>query len=241
MTPVTVGNRPLDNPFGRPESAPVGRIVGGMTCVLLISGSTRDGSLQTAALRTAARSAPPEITAIMYDGLRDLPAFVPGEQPSGPVADLRARVVAADAVLFSTPEYAGSLPGSLKNLLDWLVDGGELDRKPAAWLSVVGPGRDDGARTALESVLGHGNARLLRPACVRIPLEMAAVGESGIVTDDRLHIALQDVLRALARAVEDTRPRQQPSWQAHSSVYPVVNRRDMPGQQPVIWPGSAFS
>jgi chromate reductase len=220
----------------------VGRIVGGMTCVLLISGSTRDGSLQTAALRTAARSAPPGITAVMYDGLRDLPAFAPGEQPSGPVADLRARVVAADAVLFSTPEYAGSLPGSLKNLLDWLVDGGELDRKPAAWLSVVGPGRDDGARAALESVLGHGNARLLRPACVRIPLEMAAVDEvAGIVTDDRLHVALQDVLRALVRAVAETGPRPQPSWQAHSSVYPVVNRRDMPGQQPVIWPGSAFS
>jgi chromate reductase len=212
-----------------------------MTCVLLISGSTREGSLQTAALRTAARFAPPEITAILYDGLRDLPAFAPGEQPPGPVADLRARVVAADAVLFSTPEYAGSLPGSLKNLLDWLVDGGELDHKPAAWLSVVGPGRDDGARAALESVLGHGNARLLRPACIRIPLVLAAVDDTGVVTDDRLHVALQDTLRALVRAVAESRPRPQPTWQAHSSVYPVVNRRDMPGQQPVIWPGSAFS
>ncbi|GAA4924922.1 NADPH-dependent FMN reductase [Actinoplanes utahensis] len=207
-----------------------------MTRVLLISGSTLGTSLHTAALRTAARTAPPEVAATLYEDLRELPAFVPGDVPFGPVAELRSMVDAADAVLFSTPEYAGTLPGSLKNLLDWLVDGGDLGGKPVAWLSVVRPGLDDGARAALESVLGHAGARLLGPACVRLPLEMAAIDEAGLVADDRLHLALRDMLRALAGVLAQARPKPQPSWQAHSSVYPVVQRQDAPGGTPVVWP-----
>ena len=197
-----------------------------MTRILLVSGSTREGSLHAAALRTAARLAPPEITATRYDGLRDLPAFVPGE-PAPPlvVTALRNRVGTADGLLFCTPEYAGSLPGALKNLLDWLVDGGELDGKPAAWLSVAAAGQDEGAHATLETVLAHGNARLLRPACIRTPLTLDSVDAHGIVTDPRLHMALQDMLRALARATAAA-SRPQPSWQAYSSLYPVIQRQD---------------
>jgi hypothetical protein len=52
------------------------------------------------------------------------------------VARLREEITAADAVLFCTPEYAGTLPGSFKNLLDWTVGGGQLDNKPTAWIPV---------------------------------------------------------------------------------------------------------
>jgi NAD(P)H-dependent FMN reductase len=203
-------------------------MVGVMTRILLVSGSTRDGSLHTAALRTAARSAPADVTATLYGGLRDLPAFVPGEQPwSEPVAILRQEVTAADAMLFSTPEYAGSLPGSLKNLLDWLVDGGELDGKPVAWLSVVAPGKDEGALATLQTTLEHGSARVLRSACIRIPLSLEAVDAHGIVEDPRLHLALQDMLRAFTWSLAVAQEaRRQPSWQAYSSVYPVVLRPD---------------
>ena len=198
-----------------------------MTRILLISGSTREESLHTAVLRTAARFAPPDITATRYDGLRTLPAFVPGERnPPGAVALLRHRVDAADAVLFSTPQYAGSLPGSLKNLLDWLVDGGQLASKPVAWLSVDAPGQDDGARASLETVLGHGNARVLRSACIRVPLSPGSVDAYGIVTDSRLHMALLDMLHGLARSLAPAVPQQPPSWQVYSSLYPVVPRRD---------------
>jgi NAD(P)H-dependent FMN reductase len=198
-----------------------------MTRILLITGGTSEGSLHTAALRTAARSAPADLTATLYDGLRTLPAFVPGEQPvPEAVARLRDEVAGAQALLFSTPEYAGSLPGSLKNLLDWLVDGGDLHGKPAAWLSVAAPGQDESALTALQTALSYGNARLLRPACIRVPLDPAAVDAHGLVTDPRLHQAGQDILRALVRSAEAPRPRAQPSWQAYSSVFPVVMRRD---------------
>ena len=64
--------------------------------------------------------APEGITAEMYSGLASLPAFSPDEDehPPEPAAELRARIAAAGALLFCTPEYAGTLPGSLKNLLD---------------------------------------------------------------------------------------------------------------------------
>ena len=200
-----------------------------MTRILLISGSLQVGSLHTAALRTATRFPPPDITATLFDGLRSLPAFVPGEQVEpDAVAFMRHRVKAADALLFSTPQYAGSLPGTLKNLLDWLVDGGDLDGKPVAWLSVTAPGYDEGAHTTLEAALGHGNARLLRSACIRVPLSPGAADTNGIVADPQLHMALADTLQALSRSVAASQVRQQPSWEAYSSLYPVVQRRDPP-------------
>jgi chromate reductase, NAD(P)H dehydrogenase (quinone) len=198
-----------------------------MTRILLISGNTRPSSLHTAALRTAARHAPADVTATLFDGLRDVPAFMVGEtKPPGAVTLLRQQIATADALLFSTPEFAGSIPGSLKNLLDWLVDGGDLTGKPVAWLSVTHHGQDDGARATLETVLDHGNARLLKHACVRLPLDPLSVDEQGLVADPQLHVALQDVVHALVRALDVPKPKQQPSWQHYSSVFPIVPRPD---------------
>lgn len=194
-----------------------------MTRILLISGSTRDASLQTSALRTAARFAPKGIIAAsLFGGLRELPAYVPGERDQAPaVTDLRRQVAEADAVLFCTPQYAGSMPGSLKNLLDWLIDSGDLRQKPVAWLCVDTAGHDEGARAELEQVLvEHGGARVLRPACIRIPLGEHMIDDFGLVTDPQLHMALLDMLEALSRAM--TVPRQTPSWQQMSSVFPLV-------------------
>jgi NAD(P)H-dependent FMN reductase len=198
-----------------------------MARILLISGHPREASLHTAALRTVARYAPPEITAALWSGLRDLPVFVPGEySPPDPVARLRQDLAAADAALFCTPEFAGSIPGSLKNLLDWLVDGGDLSGKPVAWLSVARPGQDEGAVAGLETVLAHAGATLLRPACIRIPLDPAVVDVHGVVAEPRLHQALLDLLHAVARALSARQQRAQPSWQQVSSVFPVVQRGD---------------
>ena len=130
--------------------------------VLMISGSTRPGSSNTTALRALHESDHPGIVTELYDGLVALAAFVPGDEPQpSAVLDLLARIKAADAVVFSTPEYAGGLPGSLKNLLDWTVGGGELYEKTVAWLNVANPGRGEGARAQLRTVLGYVGARIV--------------------------------------------------------------------------------
>ncbi|WP_250032958.1 NADPH-dependent FMN reductase [Paractinoplanes maris] len=203
-----------------------------MTRILLISGSTREDSLHTAALRTAAFHAPEEINAGLFEGLRQVPAYVPGEpDPHDTVVLLRHQVRIADAVLISTPEYSGSIPGALKNLLDWLIDDNLLAGKPVAWLSVAHANEDDGARATLETVLDHASAKVLRAACIRLPIDPGAVDDQGLVTDPRLHQALMDALQGLARLLALTEAPPRPAWQHYSSVFPVIERRDAPGWQ----------
>ena len=168
--------------------------------ILLISGSTRHGSGNTAALRTVQAIAPDGITAEMYEGLAALPAFSPDEdqQPPGPAAELRARIAAADALLFCTPEYAGTLPGSLKNLLDWTVGGGEIYGKPVGWINVAAGGRGTGAEEHLAMVLRYVGAVAVERACVRVPVPRDAVGPDGIIADPAIRTALLSAVMALA-------------------------------------------
>lgn len=169
--------------------------------ILLISGSTRDGSGNTAALRTARELVPGGVTAELYDGLAALPAFNPDldrDPLPPPAGELRARIAAADAVLFCTPEYAGTLPGSLKNLLDWTVGGGEMYGKPAGWVNVAAEGRGRGAEEHLAIVLGYVGAVAVEKACVRLPVPRDAVNADGIITDPSIRAGLVSVMSALA-------------------------------------------
>ena len=170
--------------------------------VLLISGSTRSGSANTAALVTAAALAPPGVTAVLYQGLAGLPAFNPdhdGEVVPDPVGELRREIAAADAVLFCTPEYAGTLPGSLKNLLDWTVGGGQLYGKPVAWLNVAAANRGLGAQQTLASVLGYVGAVVIEPACRPVPVDRSAIGADGIITDPAVADGLAEIWTELVR------------------------------------------
>lgn len=100
--------------------------------------------------------------ATVYDGLAELPAFNPDEDREplpGAVVALRAAIAAADAVIFCTPEYAGTLPGSCKNLLDWTVGGSEMYGKTVSWMNVAPPGRGNGVDATLATVLGYIGAR----------------------------------------------------------------------------------
>jgi chromate reductase len=90
--------------------------------VLAISGSLRRDSHNTALLRAAAEHLPPDVELELWEGLRDVPPYDQDDdaEPAPPaVAALREAVAAADAVLIATPEYNHSIPGALKNALDW--------------------------------------------------------------------------------------------------------------------------
>src|ERR1700712_1995415 len=91
--------------------------------ILGLSGSLRSGSHNTALLRAAAMSLPSGAELEVFDGLRDLPAYdadldTPGTEPEG-APRLRAAIAEVDGGLISTPEFNGSIPGALKNALDW--------------------------------------------------------------------------------------------------------------------------
>ncbi|WP_435270354.1 NADPH-dependent FMN reductase [Streptomyces sp. 1222.5] len=172
--------------------------------ILLLSGSLRAGSTNETVLRTAQAVGPSAgVATSFYDGLAGLPHFNPDDDndPLPPsVAELRAAIERADAVLVCTPEYAGTLPGSFKNLLDWTVGGTEICDKPAAWVNAAAPGRGQGAEATLRSVLGYTGADIVEAACVRVPVDRGMVGPDGLITDEEARRRLRAVLELLAGA-----------------------------------------
>ncbi len=177
--------------------------------ILLISGSTREASTNTAVLRTMRLLTPPGVTAELYAGLTGLPAFNPDDEDHrpGPVTALRAAIAAADALLFCVPEYAGTLPGSLKNLLDWTVGGGEIYGKPVAWITAAPTGRGLGAEATLATVLGYVGAVAVEPACVRLAVHRDMIGADGLVTDPAVRAGLTAAGAAIAAHLADAVPR----------------------------------
>src|SRR5262245_24401122 len=175
--------------------------------VLLISGSLRAASTNTAVLRTAAELADDRVQTTLYEGMGDLPHFNPDDDREGApvhaaVADLRAAVAVADALLLCTPEYAGALPGALKNLLEWTVGDAGTYNKPIAWINASGPAAPTGgadAHDSLRKVLGYVHADIVDAACARIPMTRDAVGPDGTITDPALRNQIAEALRVLAR------------------------------------------
>ncbi len=166
-------------------------VPGLMAHVLSISGSLREGSTNSAALRTAQQVALAGMATTIYTGIASLPHFNPDDDREDDhvhpaVADLRGHIAKADAILIRTPEYAGALPGSLKNLLEWTVGDGGTYRKPVAWINVSGPAAPTGGadgHDSLRKILGYVDADIVEPACTRVPLTRDTVADDGTITD----------------------------------------------------------
>jgi NAD(P)H-dependent FMN reductase len=141
----------------------------------------------------------------LYDGLGTLPPFNPDHEDALPeeVVGLRTRVHAAHVLVISTPEYAGALPGSLKNLLDWTIgDSGEgsIYEKPVAWLN-VSPRGAAGAHAELRSVLGYAHAVLLEEACSFVPVTGAMIDADGFIADPEARRQLSAMAAELVQAL----------------------------------------
>jgi NAD(P)H-dependent FMN reductase len=179
--------------------------------LLLISGSLRFQSTNTAALRSAVRVAPEDVRAVLFSGLADLPHFNPdddGDRLPAAARELRAEIRRADALLFSTPEYAGALPGSFKNLLDWTIGDdqpGSIYAKPVAWIN-VSPRGVAGAHEELRTVLGYAHATIVEAACAIIPITSAMVDVDGLIHDPVVRDQIAGVLAALAAHACDGAP-----------------------------------
>ena len=116
--------------------------------ILGICGSLQRTSGNLTLLNVAAAAAPPHVEVVLFDGLRDLPHFNPDIEASGApesVMQWRRAVAENDALLIASPEYGFSLPGVLKNGIDWLIGSGELEGKVVAITTAV-PAADRGRR-----------------------------------------------------------------------------------------------
>ena len=89
--------------------------------ILAVSGSLRESSFNTSLLRAALEAAPDGVELELWEGIGELPLYDEDLETDAPdsVRRLREDWAGADAILFSTPEYNGSVPGGLKNAIDW--------------------------------------------------------------------------------------------------------------------------
>lgn len=177
-----------------------------------VSGSLRKGSLNTGLLRAAAELAPPGITVEVYGRLRDIPPYdldLDTDEPPEPVADLRERIGAADGLLIATPEYNYSIPGVLKNALDWAsrpVPGSVLRHKPVAVMG-ASPGNFGTIRAqlALRQVwLWTESVPVVRPE-VHVFAALQRFDEHGTLTDQATRALITDLLEALRLTAIRTR------------------------------------
>jgi NAD(P)H-dependent FMN reductase len=172
--------------------------------LLLVSGSLRVRSTTTAVLRTARDVAPAGVDATLYDGLASLPHFNQDDDHDPlphTVDELRGAVRAADAVLFSTPEYAGALPGSFKNLLDWLIGDGlprSIYEKRVTWINASPRGAPN-AHAELRTVLGFAHATIVEDACVHVPVTESMIDADGLIAQPDTRAMIVDALTTLAR------------------------------------------
>jgi chromate reductase len=175
--------------------------------ILGFSGSLRSGSHNTALLRAAALSLPSGVELEVFDGLRDLPHYdadLDVEPVPEAAARLREAIAGADGVLISTPEFNGSIPGALKNALDWAsrpFPDNALRGKPVA---VVGASTGlfgaVWAQAETKKVLGIIGADVLEG---ELPVGQAsgAFGDDGHLIEPDLRVALEELLGVLAARV----------------------------------------
>jgi NAD(P)H-dependent FMN reductase len=177
-----------------------------MASILMISGSVRAGSVNAAMIATAAELFPAGVAPVIYSGLADLPHFNPDldhEPLPTSVVELRRLIRESSALLFSTPEYAGTMPGALKNLLEWTVGGTETTHKPTGWINPSSmPNRAAGTYSALRIVLEYTDATVVDRACVDVPVPRSAIGTDGVVQDERIRGAISRTVLALVAAIE---------------------------------------
>ena len=168
--------------------------------ILAVSGSLRTDSYNTQLLREAAKLAPAGAEVELWDGIGDLPIYDQDLEDDVPesVRRLREDWSTADAILFATPEYNGSVPGGLKNAIDWA----SRPKGAAALLnktvSVVGASQGQfGAMWAqqdLRRILGIAGARVIGEG-----LPVSRVHEG---LDEAAFDGLRNVLDELVQAVE---------------------------------------
>ncbi len=176
--------------------------------VLAISGSLRRDSYNTKLLRAAEELFPPEVEVEIWEGLKAVPPYDEDddvEAAPAAVAALRAAIAGADAVLFATPEYNSSIPGQLKNAIDWVsrpLVTSPLRNKPVA---VVGA-----SSGAFGAVWSQAELRkVLAATGARVVDADVAVGHAATKFDEEGHL-VDEANEQLAEVVDsllaETRP-----------------------------------
>lgn len=179
--------------------------------VLGVSGSLRRASHNRKLLRAAAALLPPEAEFAEYEGLKAIAPFDEDDEsaPGEAVADWREAIEQADAILFATPEYNSSIPGQLKNAIDWAsrpFNATVLRNKPVAVIGAsTGMFGAVWSQAELRKALSAAGARVVDR---ELPVASAdeAFDVDGRLNDDDLALQLEGILAELLEAARRRSP-----------------------------------
>jgi chromate reductase len=175
--------------------------------VLGVAGSLRRASHNRKLLRAAGALLPPEVEFVEFDGLKAIPPYDEDDESSTPepVKRWREAIEHADALLFATPEYNSSIPGQLKNAIDWAsrpASSTVLRNKPAAVIGAsTGMFGAVWSQAELRKSLASAGARVLDR---ELPVAGAdeAFDESGALAERDLSLELGNILLELIETAE---------------------------------------
>jgi chromate reductase, NAD(P)H dehydrogenase (quinone) len=177
--------------------------------ILGVSGSLRDASYNTKLLRVAGRLLPDDVEFVIWDGLKTVePYDEDDDRDPAPAGAQRFRdaIAGADALLFATPEYNSSVPGQLKNAIDWAsrpLATNVLRNKPAAVIGAsTGMFGAVWAQADLRKVLAATGARVVEGE-VAVGHAHTRFDEEGNLTDENLVDQIDEVVQTL---VAETQP-----------------------------------
>src|SRR5450830_1085746 len=170
--------------------------------LLSLSGSLRAASSNTHTLIAAGLLAPPGVVIEHYDAIGELPHFTPDLDANLPqsIVDLRSRLCQADGLLISCPEYARGIPGSFKNMLDWLVSLEAFAGMPVA-LYNASP-RASAAQAALRLVLETLSAVIVDDASFTVNLLASKASLDQLVQDHEVSECIRLSLENMATHID---------------------------------------
>lgn len=170
--------------------------------LLGVAGSLRRDSHNRKLLRAAGALVPPGVQFTEYDRLKSVPPFDEDDEAAPPLAvtHLREAIEQADAILFATPEYNSSIPGQLKNAIDWAsrpFNAAVLRNKPVAVIGAsTGSFGAVWSQAELRKVLASAGARVIDRE-LPVPLADEGFHEGGSLIDGDLTLELGSVLAEL--------------------------------------------
>ena len=173
--------------------------------LLGICGSTRKASLNRALLSTVIEVLPEDVTCTIWEGLDQLPIFNSDLPEPSNVFALKGKIAAADGVIFSVPEYNYSIPGGLKNALDWISRPpatSPLRGKPVGLVgAATGMSGTIRAQNHMRQMLVYSDTPVMNQPEVLIPRAHERFDTTGTLTDESTHQLLTRYATAFAAFV----------------------------------------
>lgn len=172
--------------------------------ILAISGSTRNNSSNERILKYIGKNYNQQIELSIFDGIDKLPHFNPGldkEPLPQTIIDFRDQIAKADGILICTPEYVFSLPGSLKNAIEWNVSTTLFSKKPLAFIIASASGEKafeslELVMTTLESTIGENSKLLIKGA-------KGIINSKAEIENKNLKGQLYTLVKSLLKTIEE--------------------------------------